>query len=1074
MNLIIKGFIYGLSILIAAFLFFVLLEHQLYTPPAVRILLFFGYLALCAIVFYKWIGRYFIKLIWKSRQLSDEEAAKQIGGFFPQVQDRLLNLLQLQRLHQSDALIYASIAQKANNVGNINFRQAIDISRNKRYLKYLLLPLLALLVLSAFSPEAILAPSQRIVQFNKQFAPEAPFQFIVDTEQLLAYKNEDFSLALAVEGNTLPENVYLVVGDRRYKTRAESANEFNYLFKNLQHNTEFHLEAAGYRSTSHTINVVSRPNIKNFQVSLTYPSYLNRSSERLDNVGNLDVPEGTEITWTFQTLAADDLWIHFDTQDTTFLAQQSDNQSFTVKNHLFSHTDYTVGLKNPYGSNKNLIQYTIDVQPDEYPAISLQQFKDTVLFDLVVLGGNISDDHGLYDLQLFYRSISSSQAEAPYISTSIGIDRSKLQQSFYHSWDLKKLNLHKGETIEYYLQVRDNDALHGRKASRTATYRFQVPDRQAIKESIAASSQKTERQMNKSLEKAKDLKQNLDELENKLKGKHELNWQDQKQLEHLLEQKQALDEALKELSEQLENENEKRSRFDEEQSERMKEKVERLQQLMDELLDEETKKLYEELQKLLEENKDLNEIKDLLKQMNRKEQSLENEIDRALELYKRMKFDFELEQTIDDIKETQKEQEQQSEKSKDKEQTSEQLSEQQQRVNEKFEKDTRQIRKLEELNQELKNPNASPDTKEDEDQIKEDQKEAEEQLDRNNRKKASDAQQKAAEKMNALAQKLEQMQMNAESMAMEMNMSQLRDILDHLVKLSFSQEALMNEFKEVNQSDPRFLQLSEKQLDLRDDAAVIQDSLLSLAKGNFMIQSFVTREVDQMNQYLGETLEAIKERKKGEAVGKQQYAMTSINNLALMLDDVMTQMMQAMNGMGSPKKGQPSPSMSELQQQLSEQIQNLKKSGQQGRELSEQLAKMAAEQERLRQMLQQLEEQLQDGQGENGSGKLEEIRKQMEQSEIDLVNKQLTDQLIKRQREIVTRLLQAEKSARERELDEEREGDRPTDYQRNIPKAFEEYIKLKEREIELLKTVPPKLNPYYKKEVTEYFKRIGS
>jgi hypothetical protein len=32
---------------------------------------------------------------------------------------------------------------------------------------------------------------------------------------------------------------------------------------------------------------------------------------------------------------------------------------------------------------------------------------------------------------------------------------------------------------------------------------------------------------------------------------------------------------------------------------------------------------------------------------------------------------------------------------------------------------------------------------------------------------------------------------------------------------------------------------------------------------------------------------------------------------------------------------------------------------------------------------------------------------------------------------------------------------------------------MKEQEIELLRTVPPKLFPYYKKEVSEYFKRLG-
>jgi len=203
--------------------------------------------------------------------------------------------------------------------------------------------------------------------------------------------------------------------------------------------------------------------------------------------------------------------------------------------------------------------------------------------------------------------------------------------------------------------------------------------------------------------------------------------------------------------------------------------------------------------------------------------------------------------------------------------------------------------------------------------------------------------------------------------------------------------------------------------------------------------------------------------------------MTAINDLALMLDDVMSQMMNAM-GMGG--EGQPqnmrAPSLSELQQQLGEKINELKKSGKSGRQLSEELAKMAAEQERIREMLRELEEELNNGNNGNGNNSLNDIQDKMEQNELDLVNKRLTEQLIKRQQEIVTRLLEAEKAQRERELDDERESQQAKEFERNIPEAFEEYIKAKEKEIELLKTVPPKLNPYYKKEVNEYFKRLGS
>ena len=92
----------------------------------------------------------------------------------------------------------------------------------------------------------------------------------------------------------------------------------------------------------------------------------------------------------------------------------------------------------------------------------------------------------------------------------------------------------------------------------------------------------------------------------------------------------------------------------------------------------------------------------------------------------------------------------------------------------------------------------------------------------------------------------------------------------------------------------------------------------------------------------------------------------------------------------------------------------------------------------------------------------------------DLVNKQITSETIKRQKEILTRLLEAEKSIRERELDKAREAERANQVEPKIPPAFKEYLKAKEKEIELLQTVPLKLNPYYKQEVNDYFKRIGN
>ena len=173
-------------------------------------------------------------------------------------------------------------------------------------------------------------------------------------------------------------------------------------------------------------------------------------------------------------------------------------------------------------------------------------------------------------------------------------------------------------------------------------------------------------------------------------------------------------------------------------------------------------------------------------------------------------------------------------------------------------------------------------------------------------------------------------------------------------------------------------------------------------------------------------------------------------------------------GKGEEQQGnQQMPGLSEMQQKLNEQIRELSQSGKSGRELSEELAKLAAEQEKIRRALEEAEEKFgsEPGQSEN-------LRRQMERSELDLVNKNLSQQLLRRQQQIMTRMLEAEKSMRERELDSQREAKTATQYEKLLPRAFEDYIKQREKEIELLKTVPPKLVPFFKLEVGEYFELI--
>lgn len=1017
-----------------------------------------------------------IKLTFKKNQISDEIAAKEIGHYFPEIDDKLLNLVQLKKISSGNQLLMATIDQRSNQMQVVPFEEVISFKENLKYIKYLVFPFLAVALLGIISPQTITEPTRRIIQFNREFVPEAPFSFSIMNESLIAFRNEDFLLNLELAGKELPETIYLVSESRRLKLDKHDARSFSYNFEKVQESTVFSFEGAGFKSIQYELEVVNRPNIKNFNVALRYPLYVNREAENLANIGSFQVPEGTEATWMFQTSDVQDFALNFNRSDETASPQNTGSQLFEYKKSLFESEEYSINLKNRYSENKEVIKYNIEVIPDEYPVINLDQLKDTVLYQYLIFGGNISDDYGISDLKVFYRTLDAStdKNDSPYNQILLSVDRSKSNQSFYYHWKLDEFEFANGEKLEYFLQVRDNDAINGRKATRTLHYTFEVPTVEKLRNDLKLSSQSAENEIDKTLSDVRELNEELEDLDNKLKGKKELSWQDQKQIDDLIKRKEELNEAIKKLQEQFKADAQKRERFNKDQNQELKDKIQQLQELMDELLDEETKELYRELQKLLEEQNKVDDLKDVIDKLNNKEGNLERELERTLELFKKMKFEFKLNENIERANELQEKQEQAAEETSEKSKDQESLIEQQEQLSEEFQELKEELNEMQELNQNLERPQPMQDMSQEQQSIENQQKEAQQQLEQNKNKKAGKAQQGASQQMKKLSQKLQSMQSMMMQSSMNMNLNQLRDILDNLIKLSFEQESIMVDFRNVHQSDPRFLDLSQKQLKIKDDAKVIQDSLISLSKDDFRIQSVVTRKVDEMNRYLDESVDAIKERKKGEAVGKQQFAMTTINDLALMLDDVMSQMMNAM-GMGG---GQPQntrvPSMSELQQQLGQKINELRKSGKTGRQLSEELAEMAAEQERIRQMLQEMQEEMNNGENGSGDKALEDIKQKMEQNELDLVNKRLTEQLVRRQQEIITRLLEAEKAQRERELDDERESQQAKEFEREIPEAFEEYIKAKQKEIELLKTVPPKLNPYYKKEVNEYFKRLGS
>jgi hypothetical protein len=1113
LNIFVRGVILSLSILISYFLLATVLEHNLWLGPIARLsifIAFFGIAIFCILKFLKEPLQWWLV----NRGLSEEQSAKVIGSYLPGVKDGLLNLIQLAASGKNSDLTYASIDQRSNEFDPVPFDNFINLHENKKYVKYLAVPLIIIFAILLFNRSILIQSTDRIVHFTRKYSPKAPFTFSIP-KSLTGFYNEDFTVEVTLSGDALPRDLYLINGNQRLKfDHTPQANIFSFTFENLQSEFDFQLEAAGFFSDTYHMTIVNRPELSGFNIDLQFPKYIGRKNERLLNAGNLEIPEGTVVNWRLATQNAERAAILFGSDNSNAPFQSNNGEVFTFKKSFQNPDNYEILLENDNSSNKEKIAYQIDVIKDQYPKISVNNFKDSVLYKMVVLSGIVADDYGVTKLALHFKVRDENRKEMVKRTMNIAVSNNQIQQTFFFPWTLDSLKLSPGAQLEYYLEVWDNDGVNGRKSTKSANYTFLVPTEDNLVAEISRSQSKAKEKIDQSVGEANKLQEKIEQANQKLKGKQSLNWQDKKMLEDIIQQKQGLDQIIEKLKEENKLLEEKKDAFTE-QDQRIKEKAEQIQKLMEELLDEETKKLFEELQKLLKENADMSQLQKLLDKLNQNTNNLEKELERTLELFKQLQYETKLENIARDLKEQIEKQkellkntealenkkdgkkdksdkpskseekdgdtstekkdgknEESTDEKSDGEKTSEELAREQESLKEETKKTAEKIEELKKLGQEIQKSEDLP-SEENSQEIEEEQQESEEMLQQNSPSKSKSPQQKALQKMQQMQQQMEEAQ---SSMSMEMdmqNIESLREIIHGLVKLSFDQEKLLKGFNELNQNDPRFNTIAQQQLKLKDDAKVLEDSLLALGKRDPFMGSIVTKEVGELNDHLNKVIEANKERRKPKASSEMQMTMTSINNLALMLDDHFDMMMQMMANaqpsMGKSKKKGQKPSLSQMQQQLNEKIQELKGSGKQGRQLSEELAEMAAEQERIRRALKEMEEKMKDGKMPGG-----DLPSKMEQTEMDLVNKQLTDQLIKRQQEILTRLLETEKSAREQDMDEERKGETAKDYDKEIPRAFQDYLRLKEKEVELLKTVPPKLYPYYKKEVSEYFKRMGN
>ena len=1101
-----KGALIFIAFSLAFFVFVSVFEHFGRFSTTVRTALFVSLISVSGFTFWKYIAVSLFKLLDFGKRITNAQAAIIIGKHFPNIKDKLLNTLELQNQNilSNNALVLASIDQREKELSPVPFSVAIDLKKNSRYARYTAVPVLILLIILLISPSIITDSTSRIVQYNTHFEAPAPFDFIVQKIEEEAVQFNDVEIIVELSGSKIPNVCYVRLNDgSSLKMLKDGNNLFSFTIRNIDKTQQLVFEAGGFSSHPYFINVTPRPLVKSISARANFPRYIEKENELFENRSSLLIPEGTKLYWNIETKNTSDFSACYNRE--TLVVNQKQDKQFNVQSRILKAGEIVFYSGNSDSSLVDSSIVRIQIIKDQLPTITSQQFTDTLSSKMLYFRGKINDDYGITALNFVYKDNKDNLNKI-----KISIPGNTKDFEYYFTWNLSQLPdslLKPGVGFNYYFEVWDNDGVNGAKSSRTAIREFKVPSKNEIQEKSNEKDKKIKDDLEASIEEAKRLQRNIDKLNKKLMEKKSISWEEKKEVENLLNQQKNLQNQFEKIKRENEINNFKKSEFTK-TDERIMEKQRQLEELMEKVMDEETKNLLEELQKLMEKN-DKKNLQEKLDELKLKSEDVEKELDRSLELFKQLEFDRKLQETIDEIRELKEAQnklreqteEKHSKKSEEKK-LNEEVLKKQEELNKRLENVEKRLDELDKTNKDLEKPNKMPDLDQEKKDAKKNMEKAKEQLSQEKKKDAAKSQEQAKKQLEKMEQKMQAAQEKMQKEQDQEDLEALRRLRQNLMQLSFDQEDLIEKIRATNPRDPLYVEHTKEQMRLSDNSKMIQDSLFALSKRNLNIQAMVNREISAMNDNMEKSIRTMENRKSGEVMNRQQWIMNSINVLALMLDESIqnAQKQQSSKKFGKKSCSKPGSGMGKsmsdikkLQKQLSDQIKKMKEAqkgkkpgdkpgdkpgnkpgekGGRGSKSGESMAKMAAQQAAIRQELRRLSEEL-GGSGQQGGASKEMNRLQglMEKNEVDLVNMKIDQETIKRQEEIMTRMLESEKAEREREYDNKRESKTAQDVS-SPSTGFLKYQDEKKKQVELLETIPPNLKPFYRNLVNDYYNNL--
>ena len=1067
---LIRGFILFGFLMVVYICFISLLEYFNYFNPKIKLTILIITIFITLFIFTYFLLIPLLKLSGKGKRLSYYDVSLYLKNTFPEIKDKLINVVELANendLVYSKELKRASIDQKINELNVFKFSDAIRYKDLKFIFGLFFSVLLLVGLIFIFSPDFFTESSIRLIHFNQQFIKPAPYTFVLENKQLKFVTGESIELKLNCVGKNLPAMMYVNIGGNNFLMKYDGKS-FRYTIENLNSSILVYFTDNLYISEVYNITVLNKPFISFFRVEIKPPSYTNLGTETFQNIGDFKIASGTQVKWVFTTVDTDSLYVELN--DSSKIFANRINNLFEVSHIFYKDIEYKIVVKNAKLNSDNNLVYKIQIIPDLFPEIRVVQVRDSLDFKNFIFKGNIIDDYGFDQLDF---TIGSEGKDSIF---KIPFTPFLLNQNFYYSFNFESVR-NFGQSFKYYFSVYDNDIVNHYKRTISETFTFSFPDYKDIVSKENSDFNSIDKLLQKSTSLTEEIQKDFRDFKMKQINSQISEWEKLQSVKDIMNKKTELENVLEQINQKNKEANKFLNSFSEEKSEIVK-KQEQIEKLLDEVFSDELKKLFNEFNDLAKQF-DSKQFDKLSKEMDSGLGDLSKQLDKNMQLLKRMKVEQKVERIIAELKKLSESEKSNLEKLVNRTDLI-QTSELEKVNNSLFKNLISDYSNAMDYNKTLDKPLNLFGFDNEFSNISDNYKRVISDAENKNKRKTSSGIESNIKDMNQLVFAMDQMLKNNKQKQNSTNVEDLKQILKNLILLSFNQERVLNKLTSIDFNNPLVNDLKLIQKNIIGQVVFIKDSLYALSKRTPEISSVINKEMLALETNANFSFDNLEGSNIGGSRMYQQYGITAANNLSLFLSEALENIKNQQKSSGDGDCDKPGgkgakPGMKSLkdsQSSIKDQLQKMidqMKTGDLGK-LSKSIGQTLAQQEIMQQMIRDM---LNGGSvGSKAKDQLKAIDQLLEQSRKDLINKKINNELINRQNLILSKLLDAEKSETERDFEDKRESKTAIEMKKSNPESYFEYKSKLKNEDEFIKRTNNKLKSFYDQKYNNFLNSI--